>query len=170
MESEPLSGEDIKKLLKGKVKIIEYPELSNYNSIEELLNPYGQVVILYESKPNYGHWTTLFKYPNRSGVEFFDPYGIKIDDEFNYISDKYRIELNEDVPYLSNLLYNYDGPIEYNDYKFQKFAENIDTCGRWVVLRLVLKKKSLEEFEDLFINGPKEMKIDRDKLVTYLVH
>lgn len=164
----PLSGGDVSDLLNGKTKIITYPELNKYESIGELLEPYGNVVILYLNTPNSGHWTTLFKYPNEPGIEFFDPYAMIPDHEFKFIDN--REELGEEYAMLSRLLLEYSGPIEYNDNKFQRFAKNINTCGRWVVLRLLLRSMSLEEFKKFFMTIPKELGIDRDKLVAHLIN
>lgn len=167
-ESKSLSGDDIYKLLNGKTNIIEYPDLANYNSVEELLSPFGNVVILYLSSEDYGHWTTLFQYPNSNVIEFFDPYSMVPDGEFRYIDTQKRKELKESSPLLSELLIKYDGPIEYNNYKFQRFAKNVNTCGRWVVLRLTMKDLTLEQFRNIFITDAKKFKFDRDELVTYL--
>ena len=58
-----LSDGDIKRFLKGHTKIIQYKDLKKYNNIDDLLAPYGHVIILYMTAPNYGHWTLIMKRP-----------------------------------------------------------------------------------------------------------
>ena len=60
-------------IIRNKYKI-EYKDLKNYTSIDELLpNDKDFAVLLYESQPNSGHWTALLKYDN--DIELFDSYG-----------------------------------------------------------------------------------------------
>jgi hypothetical protein len=55
----PLSSTDIKKLLGDKIKIIKYPDIHLYNSIDELLEPFNCAIILYEYRESFGHWCSL---------------------------------------------------------------------------------------------------------------
>jgi hypothetical protein len=58
----------------------------------------------------------------------------------------------------------YESPYEcsYNEFKFQKLGKKISSCGRWSVLRCLLKELPLNEFKELFY-GPKS-----DELATFL--
>ena len=80
-----LSSDDILKALDSKVKIIQYPDISKYKTIDNLLAPYNRVVILYLTTKNYGHWVCIFKNKNNQ-IEFFDSYGIKPDNELKFIN------------------------------------------------------------------------------------
>ena len=62
----PLSDEELKVILGKDLKIIMYPDLAKYNSIDDLLiNPFDYCIILIvesETKFNIeGHWTALLK-------------------------------------------------------------------------------------------------------------
>ena len=57
----PLSGTQIYKTLRGKTKIMRYKDLLKYNNIDNVLKPFGNVVLLYESKPRMGHWVVIIK-------------------------------------------------------------------------------------------------------------
>ena len=60
-----LSDQDIRNILGDKCKIIKYSELSQYNTLSELLPELiDYVVILYEDHHNSGHWVGLLKYNN----------------------------------------------------------------------------------------------------------
>ena len=51
--------------------------------------------MLYETKQNFGHWTALIKQQNF--IEFFDSYGLQLDQELNYAT-------YDNTPYLTNLV------------------------------------------------------------------
>lgn len=163
MTSEFLSGTDIKDALKNQVKVIPYPELADYHNLHDLLEPYGRVVILYEQQPNVGHWCCLFYGPPTDEYEhtedetiyghpiyFFDPYGLKPDDEFDWIGGEIRKKLQEDRRYISQMLKRYPGPIDYNNHQLQSKKPGIATCGKWCVARLSLDRLDSDQFADLF--------------------
>ena len=144
-ETIDLTGEDIVKICEGKVKVVPYHELAGVNSIEELLQPFDAVILLYEVKQNFGHYTALLIDPD-GNLEFFDSYGFAPDQELNYA--KY-----DNTPYLTNLLKKYNGNIVYNNYQFQEWVKDVNTCGRWTSTRVRMAKKyNLNQFQKLFSN------------------
>ena len=128
-----LGDDDIKKYLPNS-KIITYPQLSRYHSIDDLLpnNP-DYVFILYEDSVNKGHWTLLMKYNNT--YEFFCSYGSKIDEPLTWYNAETRNRLGEDTPYLSNMLNAVSGKVIYNPVKFQRDSNDINSCGRHALVR-----------------------------------
>jgi hypothetical protein len=118
-------------------------DLSKFDSVKELLAPYGVCVILYpEKSTDNGHWTVLFygKDKNKKKVvEFFDPYGIAIDKEFNYIKQQYP-------RYLAGMLLGAGLPIHYNDYQLQRRQNGVNTCGKHVLARLFNKHLPIDEY------------------------
>lgn len=166
--AKPLSDSDLRKLIEGHAKVVLYSNLKGYSSLNELLNCPGQsIFLLYQQAPNYGHWTCLFKQGNR--IEFFDPYGINVDDELKWTDPSMRKQLHMDKPWLSKLLY--ESPphytLIYNQHPFQKRGNDINTCGRWCVLRLLFKNLSLEQFVELFGKSNIKKK-SLDSIVTLL--
>lgn len=162
-----LSDTDLMHLLNNKVKILLYPDLVNFNNIDELFYPFDACIILFLSKPNFGHWVLLFKrYPNI--IEFFNSYGGYPDDSLVYISDEFRKKSGQCKPYLSNLLYKSPYILHYNEHKFQCDDKNINTCGRWVVIRYIFKILSLKKFNKLIKKLSKQLKTDGDGVVTIL--
>ena len=159
-----LSSNDISSSLGGRTIILKYYDLGNITSIEQLLSLYGNAIVLYPLKGNIGHWTTVFytKGPNgKKVIEFFDPYGISVDREFKYVKAN-------GPNYMSQLLYRSRYQIVYNEHKFQKFGDGIDTCGRWVLARLAMKDMSLEEFAKYIFSTSKKYNISTDELVTQI--
>ena len=168
----PLSSQDIRDSMDGKVKVIRYGELSEYNNIDDLLYPYGNVAILYQTKPNYGHWTCIFKRKVKRDeqrtklnnfvgykrgtteeIEFFDPYGIMLDDELEFIPYQFRVESNQVNKYLTNLLMKSKYPININHIPFQELKDGVNSCGRHVCLRMLLKNMSLKDYTKIFMSG-----------------
>lgn len=158
----PYSEQDILNILDGKTKIITYKDLRKYSTIDELLRPYDNVVLLYETKTNYGHWTCLMKRGNK--IEFFDPYGNEPDYIMDLIPKKNRNKLGYDYPRLSKLLVDSKYDIVYNSKQLQKMNKDTSNCGRYVSLRLIMQDYSLDEF----IKMLKDKNISSDDLVTYL--
>ena len=98
-----LSDEDIGTILGTDAKIIRYSELRHIDDLDELLtNAIDYCIILYEDRPDRGHWTALSKY---DGIyEPFDSYGNKPDKTLEWVNMKMRRRLNQATPYLTNLL------------------------------------------------------------------
>ena len=69
----PLSDTDILKRLHGKTKVLVYSDFQEYDDLDSLLAPYGNVVFLLKMMPNYGHWMCIKRTGDR--ISFFDSYG-----------------------------------------------------------------------------------------------
>lgn len=161
LKTKALSNTEISSLLNGKVKVLTYPELAQYNDIDELLDPYGCAIILYMTRKNFGHWIALIK-QGKNLIEHFDSYGIKPDNELKFIKSHMREELDEEYPHLTYLLYHSPYKLSFNQYKLQKTDKGISTCGRWSASRCLLKDLPLDEFVKLF----KVPKYSTDDMVT----
>lgn len=166
LRQKTLSGADLKKFFDGKVKVVLYSDLRHYKNIDELLNPYGRVVMLYyrEKEPSYyGHWVSIFR-NGKGNVEVFDPYGTFIDRTLKNINTDFRKQNYEYTPYLSKLLLNQKKyKVEYNDVPLQKMKIGVNTCGRWALVRLALSDIPIEMFQKIF-----SMKNNGDDLVSVL--
>ena len=143
--------EDMRNRLGNDIKIISFPDLEKYNDINELLpkkKDYCIIFYIEDNKDNIdiGHWTCLYKYNNV--YYFFDSYGINENNELSYIPKNKRIKYNENINYLHNLLKNKN--VINNKYQYQKFKNNINTCGRYVLIILYLFiYKNIYNFDDI---------------------
>lgn len=146
-----LSNRDIKSLVPD-VKIILYSDLNNIDSIEQLLpKQTSKVCILYETqKPinntAIGHWVCMFKtkHDQQPYLEFFDPYGTYPDNEL--ISTIYK-----GPRILNELMIDYmdrGGRVQYNDYPFQSYKKNINTCGKHCVMRMKNADIDIDLYKD----------------------
>lgn len=147
-----LSDSDILNCLSGKTKVILYSDLKNVSDIDDLLKPYDSFVVLHEQYPRIGHWACLTLNRRNNELEYFNSYGDYPDDFLDLVDDGLKKKLNEDYPYLTMLMINSKYNLAYNQYKLQKLSNDIATCGRYVVVRILLKDIPLDEFVKIFKN------------------
>lgn len=156
--------------------IIKYSELGNVNSIYDLLpEDRSYKIILIEQQVNKGHWVAIYRYKDvktkKDTIEAFDSYGNFIDSELSYIPKIIRQLLGQDENLLTKLLKKLpkDVPVVYNKKRFQKLKKDVNTCGRWVILRTIMMKDffyNLEDFIDFINKYKKESGLTGDELVS----
>ena len=153
--------------------IIKYSELANYNSIQQILpRNKSWKIILIENEYNSGHWTLLLRYNNT--IEWFNSYGTFPSAELDYISQQQKKILNQDVKHL-NILLTQALPkfrIIYNKRKLQQLENGVNTCGKWIILRIIMMEKynmDLNHFLQFIDRLKKQFKLSSDELVTLLI-
>jgi hypothetical protein len=168
-----LSDSQVMNLINHDANLILYKDIHKYNNIDELLGQHGAAVILYESKPAYGHWTTIFKVsPNE--IEFFNSYGNQNNHDgipdamLKFIPKSFRKQSNQDHTYLSKLMYDSKYDLSYNQYNYQGDGENIKTCGRHIATRLNNRNLSLNKYNEYIKKMCRELNLNSDQLVSYL--
>lgn len=144
------SGEIYDKLNK-KVRIISYKQLSQFNNLDEVLSPFGRVIILYEIVDSFGHWTCVFR-RGKGEVEFFDSYSGLPDSQFRFIDKNFKTSDYGTFPLLTSMLYESGYKIFYNDVPLQSKNRKIATCGHFCVLRLIFSNVNEYEFANMWIN------------------
>ncbi len=152
--SKSLSNVEILKIIKNKANLVSYTNIHKFRSLDQLLNNYGACIILYETKKMYGHWCCVFKLDNNT-IEFFDPYGLMADRQLNFIDKNYKIESHQDYPYLTKLMLDSPYVLTYNHHPFQEYKKGVNSCGRWVALRLLFRNLDLDKFINMFTNNKK---------------
>lgn len=162
LKSYAYSGQDILNMVDQKSKIIIYSDLKHYKNIDEVLEPYNNAVILYETRPNFGHWVCLTKRGNK--IEYFDSYANPPDKPLDYVDEKMKKKLGVQYPYLSKLLSDSKYNIVYNTYQLQKLNKKISNCGRYVGLRVAMQEYPLDQYIKMLKNG----KLSPDDAITYL--
>ena len=146
-----ITGDDFNRFLtNGEQHIIKYSDLANYKTIEELLPESRDYrIVLIETNYNQGHWTCILRYGKT--IEWFDSYGLAVDSELKFINTVKKKLLGEDHKFLTKLLTDATKRgfhVIYNKKKLQKFKEGINTCGRWVILRITMFKDMLFDLHD----------------------
>jgi len=155
-----------------KNNVIKYSELSKYKNIEQLLpHDHSYKIILIEENYNSGHWTCILRYGDT--CEFFDSYGLVWDAELKFINAVKRRLLGEGRKLLTELLSTVkDYKVIWNKKKLQKLCNHSATCGRWVILRILMMKNffyDLKDFQNFISKYKKELGLDADELVAYWV-
>jgi hypothetical protein len=175
IQYEPMDDTDIRYYFPD-ARIVSYSELSNYETIDDLLpKDLDYVFLLYEEKPNYGHWVLLSKYNDL--IEYFDSYGGSIDEPLSWVPLEQRKIIGVGKPYLTNFLKNTndnDYGLIYNAYDFQDETDNkISTCGRWCCLRLktiLNNRMPLITFINMMKDIKKKSKLRYDVIVSDLIN
>lgn len=159
-----LSNDEILNIIGRKANLIPYSKVHNYKTLDQLMGPSKACIILYESKPYYGHWCCIFmNTPNL--CEFFDPYGLFPDMELKMIDPEFKKKSFQNEKYLTRLMINSPYQLSYNHYPFQEFKKGVNTCGRWVAIRLLFRIMSLDDFINLF---GKKRNLSKDMYATIL--
>lgn len=158
--SKPLTDGDLERHLGVKPsEIIKYSDLDNYKDITDLLpTDKSFKIILIEDSYNSGHWVGVMRY-NKT-IEYFNSYGAKWDTDWKFINKMRRLILGQSTNEMTRLCEkaSKDGwNVIWNKNRFQKIGSQIQTCGRWVILRIsmMLMGYNLQEFAD-FIKKQKE--------------
>ncbi len=153
--------------------ILKYSDLANYHSIQQLLpRNKSWKIILIENQLNSGHWALLLRYGNT--IEWFNSYGTFPSLELDFISYLQNSFLNQDVKHLNILLTQALSKFKiiYNKRQLQKVQDGVNTCGKWVIWRIIMMEKynmDLQQFINLVDNFKKKYKLSSDELVSLII-
>jgi hypothetical protein len=153
--------------------IIKYSDLVKYKNIEELLPSHRSYkIILIEDKINSGHWVLLIRFNNE--IEFFNSYGLKPSSELDFIGHIQNWFLGQDIKHLNILLNKARNKFKiiYNKKRFQKLKNGINTCGRWVILRLIMLlffNMNLYDFNKFIDKLKQQYNYPTDVIVSMLI-
>jgi hypothetical protein len=191
----PLSGEQVLKLVDNKAKLLTYTEvvehinylkderkMADEDILEKLIGKHGNLIILYLTGENIGHWVGLIKHVQKKSktlqrikkvsdqpaeatkfkhndytVEMFDSYGYVLDDQLEFVPHEFRKMYKEDLPHLLKVIFDSGRKVEYNDAHLQSSEDGISTCGFWVATRINNKDTQLEEFINSFLEVDDEI-------------
>lgn len=143
----------------GSIPIHRYPELKGMSSPESLFKGNKAAVILFLTEGrNNGHWICVLDHG--SHYEVFDSFGMAIDGNRKWLDEKKLMEFGQTLPLLSILLDKGNKPVNHNSTKLQ--ANDANTCGRWVVWRILNSATPL----DTFVSEMKSGKGTPDQTVT----
>ena len=165
IEQYPLGDNDIRTILGNNISILNYPDLENMESADEMFDDQGRCVLLFPTfSEQSGHWTALIDRPDR--IEFFDSYGGRPESQKAGLGKARLKKLDIDHPDLTKLLRASGKPVYYNPHKFQELSPMIGTCGRHCCVRLLNKDKSLDQYYDMI----KKSGINADDYVSKVTY
>lgn len=155
-----VSATDIKRML-GNVKIIRFPDLAEYNNMNEVLPSENDCAVIFfidEQTPtsNIGHWVCIMR--NGDRYEFFDSYGLSSKEDLEHIDKEKRKKFGEQKDYLKEL----GGKmLKHNPVDYQSWDPKIATCGRYTIIRLLAFMNGIDnpkKFYKFMINAKKQYK------------
>lgn len=161
-----LSGNQLITAVPGS-KILTHDQLKDIKNVHDIFkNSNGVVFILLEWERNHkylkGHWIVLINHPDY--IEIFDPYGNTPRNQWEILQNEFRNE-----PHLLNLLSTSIKPVYNNEFKLQ--GNDVDTCGRWVILRGLHKNLSPQKFKKYIFDFSKNYGFKNfDDAVTYYTY
>jgi hypothetical protein len=154
--------------------ILKYGDIDDYTNIRQILpKKKDYKILLLESKLDSGHWVCLLRYDDN--IEYFNSYGLKPGKELDFNSTLVNQQLDQETRHLDILLNKAvrEGfKVFYNKRRFQKMSDNVATCGKHCILRLIMFLKmnmTLPEYICFFDKLLSKIGIPGDLLVTMLV-
>ena len=172
-----LTDKDLREFLGDKIRILEYRQLLDYDTITKLLPSKNDFVILIiEMEPGIGHWVTLVRDEKR--IMYFDSYGYRCDKFLFFCPENMRKILGQEVPFLSGILNQAvdDGfKVTFNNFPFQNRNDlSVATCGRWVIWFIEFcrenKHPTIKKFYDYVMRLKEAAELDLDLLVSKFVN
>jgi len=152
-EKVSLSGRDILRLTDNDTKLLPYEDLERYDSLNQLIPYEGDTLtLLYQTKEDYGHWVVLINRGDNN-LEFYDPYGVKPDEELKHSDFHLRLHRGQITPHLTALIDKDGYNIQYNNKQLQRYLSSVNTCGRYTALRVKFKHLSIPQFNALFLQN-----------------
>lgn len=156
----PLSNDDIERVLGG-TNIYAYPELSRFASLDEALDEHGRMVLLYLTEDaNTGHWVCVWR--DGKSVKYFDPYGNAPEYPKQWLTPMKNTQLGQAPNYLLRLFKGTGMPVFYNTHPYQKKGDDVNTCGRHAITRLLLKDMNDKQYYDVV----KDSNVNPDDFVS----
>jgi hypothetical protein len=151
LEDYSLNSSNIKSILGSSIKIIEYSQLGGMKSIDEAFDNQGRCVLFFATTSNdVGHWECAYRID--TNIVFFDSYGLDVDQCKNFVSKKLEIKLHEYPDYLSDLLRKSRYSVYHNPIHYQQMKNDVSTCGKHSVFRLLNKELSAQQYLELMNN------------------
>lgn len=170
--SHALSDKELKDFFDGKVNILRYADLKDFDHLDDVLGPYGRCIMLFENENDYNHWVSLVRIEiarRKPYVLFFDSYGCVPENEFDYIPKSFQKLSHQERGVLLKLLINQPLQVHYSQYRLQHLGKlrgtAVNTCGRWAALRCLYNMITEDEFNELFRMG-EVFGITTDELCT----
>lgn len=156
IEKYPLSDKDIKNI--ENTNIFKLSDIVNMDHIDECFDRLGRCIVLIQNIDyNTGHWASILKYNNC--IELYEGYGLKKNE---------LVKMDDNIINLFNLISKCGYKLITNNKKRQKKKDNINTCGRYALVRNLTYYKTLDEFNKFLDDITKNKKIDFDKFISVL--
>ena len=142
---------DVKTLTNNKCPIVLYDNLDINDDILEVIGKNNRCFLLFPTVhgSNSGHWLSILYNDKTNTLEHFDPYGLDVNQEMTYSSSRH-VQAN-----ILGKLYakaQQKGiKIIFNNVRYQKLTNGINTCGRHCAIRLRFHYLTPTQYENLMM-------------------
>lgn len=147
--SKTLSDEEVAALAGGGVKTLSYADLKKIGTWDELVTcPAQAAAVLFPIEDEHtGHWLGVWNGPDNT-AHIFDPMGTGLDEQRKEIGTRQAEVLGVNRPEFKRLLATTHRKPVVSRVRFQMASPSIQTCGRWVAMRLKHRNMTDAEFND----------------------
>jgi hypothetical protein len=147
-KSYALSDGDIRQLLGSGIKITTYPDLEKMTHIDQMFDKMGRAILFVpQQNEQSGHWCCLMK--KGKTIEFFDPYGEPPEAQKDTLDNAHLAKMRMDEPLLADLLTDNPYKVIFNKKQLQELKNDVNTCGRHCVARLLYHKYPIEKYRQV---------------------
>lgn len=171
VKADAMSDSLIKKYLPN-CKIIKYSQFKSISDLKQLLpRDKDYIIILYETSYNSGHWCCLLRF--NDCYEYFDSYGKYPSQPLEWNSNEVNNMLGQTDLFLNKLLDNSKLDTYYNDIEYQQLKNDINTCGRHCIFRILcmLKKNyNLKQYYKFMKSLKNKSNEQYDSIVSYMIN
>ena len=137
LKQTPVSIHDLKKLVPSYCRVVKLEQIHSQHRSELFKNHTAVIVLLPSDHSDVGHFVALLG-KEKGYIEYFSSLGES--------AEKEQKRLSTDKTLLHILGKRY----QYNQRKLQQGKFSIQSCGMWVLTRVILQDLKLREFQQLF--------------------
>lgn len=162
-----LSDTQLQNNTQGYVPIVTYNKIYN-KSLKKLFESENAIILLYLQERNVGHWVTVIDHGNY--IEYFDSYGNYPDEPLTWNSLAKNEQLGQSRPFFLEKVIRTKGcKLYYNSCQLQLHSNDSETCGRYALVRIRHKNKSLQAFLNYLEKKRKQLNLANfDQTVAFL--
>ena len=154
LKQTPVSINDLKKLAPPYCRVVKLAQIHNQHRSEVFKNHTAVIVLLPSDHSNVGHFVALLG-KAKGYIEYFSSLGESAEKE------QQRLDTDKTLLHILGKRYI------YNTKKLQQGKFSIQSCGMWVLARVLLPDLKLREFQQLF--NPNVTITCSDDLVSIMV-
>ncbi|MDO8933305.1 MAG: hypothetical protein Q7U97_12995 [Rhodocyclaceae bacterium] len=174
LEATPLTDEALRRVMPT-TPIWLWSDLQHVKHADDLFDD-GRAIIYLYSSPTFGHWLGLCLVPDHDGdgvrdVEAFDSYSGWPGDELANVPASVRKQMGQTADFLAKLLFDPKSNrrnVVLNGTRLQRVSPDVQTCARWVALRLAHNDKTAEDFAAFVASHLSPELSDLDEVVVSL--
>ena len=147
-----LNLQEMRQLTRNNASIVLYDNLTINDNILDVIGKTRLCVLLFPTQsgsPN-GHYLGIMSYPEINTVLHWDSYGLGVEQEMRYSTSRH-VQSNT-LGQLYQKFRNQGGKVIFNTYRYQQMLPNVNTCGRFVVIRLMFSKLTEYQFARMMLN------------------